>query len=457
MKRYIEPVNRVYTAGSILLSAMLLLSAAFYNGYPLVTADIATYLNSGFILDTPNDRPIGYGLLLRAASLDGVSLWPVVVLQALMVSTLLYGLLKQFLPRRHARAGLPLVAALLTLLTPLSWVVSSLMPDIFTPVALLCLLLICIANPGTKLKVALYVLYFVSICMHMSHVLLFGVLIILFFLLRRWIAGNARKEYFGIARMSSLLLLTAAAIASMGSALSKSRHVFFMGAMVERGVTQTYLQEYCPTIPYRICAFKDKLPDRGYAFVWESDGALHHSGGWEGSKEEFNKIIRATFTKPKYIWLHIRSSLIGTYLQLGQFAIGDGNSEFGPESNAYAFVKQHVPGEISAFSTSLQNSGDLLPLPAWQSTIYYSVMFSWLGLLLVLHPSLRQYLNMRIMLCFLIAGVVINAWDCATFANVINRLGARMVWLVVLADLVMIATLLSRKTLVLRNEPEDRA
>ena len=62
------PVSLLLLLGTILLSW-----AAFYNGFPLIYSDTSTYLESGFVLETPLDRPITYGLLMRLFSLNGLT------------------------------------------------------------------------------------------------------------------------------------------------------------------------------------------------------------------------------------------------------------------------------------------------------------------------------------------------------------------------------------------------
>jgi hypothetical protein len=63
---------------SFIATTCLLLFDALYNGYPLIYSDTGTYLSSGFLLETPFDRPITYGIFMRISSLNGVSLWGVV-------------------------------------------------------------------------------------------------------------------------------------------------------------------------------------------------------------------------------------------------------------------------------------------------------------------------------------------------------------------------------------------
>ena len=65
------------------------LGFALYNGYPIVYSDTSTYIESGFSLQPPADRPITYGLFIRVFSLNGFSLWTVALMQSLIISFLI--------------------------------------------------------------------------------------------------------------------------------------------------------------------------------------------------------------------------------------------------------------------------------------------------------------------------------------------------------------------------------
>ena len=58
-------------AASTVLCAIALLGAAIWNGYPIVYSDTSSYIISGFELETLKDRPITYGLFIRATSQIG--------------------------------------------------------------------------------------------------------------------------------------------------------------------------------------------------------------------------------------------------------------------------------------------------------------------------------------------------------------------------------------------------
>ena len=79
----------------VTLATIISCLAAFYNQFPLVYPDTGTYINSGFMGEVPQDRPIFYGLFLRHISLHH-SLWFVILAQAYFCSILIYKTLDIF-------------------------------------------------------------------------------------------------------------------------------------------------------------------------------------------------------------------------------------------------------------------------------------------------------------------------------------------------------------------------
>ena len=96
-----------------------------------------------------------------------------------------------------------------------------------------------------------------------------------------------------------------------------------MGAMVEHGIVKNYLNDHCDTKQYKLCAYKDSLPDRAYKFIWDEKSPFYKIGGWKETKNEFTEIIYGTLTQPKYIVMHIKESFKATLQQLTLFSVGD--------------------------------------------------------------------------------------------------------------------------------------
>ena len=114
--------SKLKTLLTITSGALLLLFSAYINGFPIVYSDTSTYLASGFELEAPFDRPIMYGLLLRLSSLNGISLWFTIFSQGLIVSILIYKLLRTCVPKlKSINLIFISIIAFISLCTSASW------------------------------------------------------------------------------------------------------------------------------------------------------------------------------------------------------------------------------------------------------------------------------------------------------------------------------------------------
>ena len=421
--------NRLFRP-ALLISALFLLIPAFYNHYPLVNPDTATYLASGFKPETPFDRPITYGLLIRLFSLNGLSLWLVVYIQALIVSWLVFKIIWQVAAKQfYIPIGMGVIL-FLSVFTSLSWIVSQVQPDVFTPIALLCIIPLLVGNEEKKTEIFLYLLFFVAVAVHLSHPLLFTMILVCMLFLKKYFI--VKEEYRQTNKKIVILIsLSLASIIVMGSALSKSKHVFFVGSLLEKGVLEKYLDDNCATKNYRICAYKDSLPLRADDFWWQANSPLYKIGDWNGTKAEFNDIIHHILTTPKYLKLYLQATVKQSWAQACRFNIGDGNVSFPAGSNVNNRVLEYFPREISQFNKSEQNSVPhfwfLLIAP---NTIFVIVFYVCIVTLLFIFIRWKRVSSeMRLIFMFSFSGIILNIIDCAAFGTANGRYGCKMMWL----------------------------
>jgi hypothetical protein len=420
----------------VVLGALCLMADAFYNQYPLIYSDTSTYIVSGFELKPPFDRPITYGLFLRVASLNGLSLWGVIFFQAFILSALLFMFVRLFTGRYFLQYGF-LAIVLLSAFTGVSWTVSQPMPDIFTPIALLCIILLLFGAYSRWITGLLFVLFFLAVAMHISHVLLFCCIILLLFVFHKYLLPvevyNGKKR-----QLMVLFVLSMASYLMMGAAVSKSKHAFFMGTMVENGILKTYLDEHCTTHQYVLCSYKDSLPPRAWQFLWNEDSPFYKMGGFKGTKAEFNAIISATLSEPKYLKMHIVQSFKATAQQLWRFDIGDGNGKFPPGTLVHQRISGFFGNELEAFRHAKQYSLTHEPFVRFCNTLFPGIIIASTILCLLLLFIKSPVMNGALLFIVLIIAmaILVNAWDCGTFANALDRLGCKMIWLIPLLAMV---------------------
>lgn len=415
------------------LGALMLMAHAFVNGYPIVYSDTSTFLASGFEMETPFDRPITYGIFLWLTSLAGLSLWLPLFFQSLILSFLIFRLTELFLPEKKRLLGFTLIMASLSLLTGISWVASQLISDVFTPIMALSLLLLLIGKHSAAQKVGLFFLYTLAVAMHMSHVSIGIVLVVFAALYFFMVEKKAGKSV--LFKLSMALVLTIASIFTMGSALSKSKHAFLFAALVEHGIVKEYLDEHCGEKTYRICEYKDQLPDKAWVFLWDEASPFYALGDFKGTKHEFNEIINATLTSSKYLLLHMEASIKATFAQLMRFNMGDGNGEFMAGTLLHERVARYVPHELEAYESSRQNQKSISYVKTFNRIQQVFIALATVYLLWMLMRWKTLDPRLRDFMVLVVFAIVVNAWACGTFANAIDRLGVKMIWLIPLVVL----------------------
>jgi hypothetical protein len=428
----------------LIVSSLLLLWVAIFNGFPIVYSDTSTYLASGFEFETPADRPITYGLFIFISSLGGQTLWLTAFFQSLIIVYVIYLVVKYFTNVKSSLVYTVVLITLLSFVSSLPWISGMLLADIFTPVTILSLLLLIFVPQFTKAeRILLYFIFFLSNAMHMSHLLINAFLIITILLacyiryFKLFFAFVSKKQLY------LLLFLTLSAIAIMSSAMSKSKHIFYMGRMVENGILKKYLDETCATKNYELCAYKDSLPLTADRFLWDFENSpVYKLGGWKTTKKEFNEIISATFSQPKYLKLHVSAAINNSILQFSTFDLGEGNIAFGKGTVLEDRIGLFIPNDAVYYNESKQTKAEWFLFndfnPIQKAVVYGSLLL--LLLVMIVTPIRKKISPMLFLLIvFVLIGVLYNDIVCASLSTVANRFSVRVIWL--LPFLVFLAAL----------------
>ena len=431
----------------LILSSIFLISAAIYNGYPIVYSDTSTYLVSGFELIPPFDRPITYGIFLRISSLNGLTLWSSILFQAMALAWPVNLLIREFTGfRRHYLLSLGIVG-LLSGLTAVSFVSSNLIADMFSPASLLCLILIFTGKGINKReRLGLYILFFLSHGMHLSHL----AVNLLFLAMLTGVRKLGFRDLFIPAFYRNILiafLLMVLAFPLMSAPIAKFQHVFFMGKMAENGILYEYLEENCPDHEFQLCRYKDSLPDNASDFVWAPDGPVNGMGGWKVTRDEFRFIIRETLTSPHYLLRHMEESIRATIQQFGYFRAGDGNGAFREGTLLYERILKYIPRKADGYYASRQNrQGALQPgLKGFNMLSAGAMIASLIFLVLCpILPCFRQRIQKKewMLLVLLCGAILIHTAVNASLGTVIDRYGAKIMWFLPLAALLFISQII---------------
>ncbi len=418
-----------------LFSLLVLLWPACYNGFPLVYPDTGAYISSGLRLSVHPDRPIGYGLFILFTSL-GISLWFVVIAQALLINWLIRRLTQSILGPLASGTMCALVVLLLSLCTSVAWYTGQLMPDIFTSALLLCLLLF-FRKRDDKKKARLYGwLMFFLLATHNSHtviLLALGLVLLLFF----W--SKKMEDYLVVARKVFLIAVAMFVVQSgiymiggYGFGLSPASPVFMVSRMVENGILDAYLEETCPVEHFELCDYQGRLGTRQWDFMW-SDEFPHNKKGWIAVRPEYNRIIRGTFTTPKYLGLHILKSLEGTLKLMPQLFVNDALGAEKPGSNTDKNIGLYYGHQLKEFRASVQAHDLLEPVAERDNLLIvcFAIAMGACVLWFNRNPGAAHHstgTDWTLLFGLTLLFLVLNAWTTATFSTVVSRFQARVFW-----------------------------
>lgn len=439
----------------LLLATLLLLGAGLHNGFPLVTSDSGTYINSATHFDVPNDRPIVYGLFIRATGLK-FSLWLVILVQALLLAALLLRCVAEFAPRVPRRWGRLVLVGITLWATGASWYCSQLMPDIFTAIGLLALALL-LLRPARSVagQVGLLAVTALAAMVHSSNLLTFSLVVLGFGAVAGWqklfVRQLANRRQWAAATATVLacwgLLPAIHAAFGGGFVVSRATPVFLLGRLVEAGIVDKYLDHNCDTAqPLKLCAFRDKLPNDAISFLWDEKSPYYQTGGLEANLDEYRAIVRQIVTTPRYYPYLAQEALRAMLRQLTHFGHGDGLTPFRENTNPYWKVQEFASYELKAYLSSLQNRGQLR-FDDLNARFYGAVLLALLVAGTAMAAARRSAVvatrHAPVLLLLLVVGLglVANAFVTGALANVLDRLQGRVAWLLPFAALLLLAEL----------------
>jgi hypothetical protein len=424
-------------------AAALLLWPALWNRYPIVFADTGTYLSQTIEHYAGWDRPVFYSLFMLPLHAT-LTVWPVVVVQALLAAWVLWLVCLVLVPDISGVAFVGFVF-LLSWGTWLPWLVCELMPDLFTPllVLVLCLLAWVPARLSRWQQIALVGLAAFMIASQQSSLPLACVLLVALGLLRR--AGRSdsplhRWLLIVLPPALAVLGLCTANLAAHGRfAIAPFGNVFLLARVIYDGPGRTTLRRDCPTETWILCPFLDDLPANSDDFLWTRESPLYRAGGPKTVSRDADAIIAASLLADPAT--EAQAALANALQQLTRFASGDGLNAW--PSEVSPVIARHFPArEQAAYARARQQAGSLA-IPAMLARIHAIVALAGIlacALLLLRligtrHPANGQHAtHWQRAACagFLIAALLtlpVSAAITGALSAPHDRYQARVMWL----------------------------
>ncbi len=440
--RKIRTPQHLTHSAAVFAGALMMIWPAIYNGFPLLYPDSMTYLGDGPVLARKlflHQPSSYYGMRSFFYSLGilplhwNITAWPVVVFQAILMSYILWLVVRSIVPRRIVPVYLALIA-ILSALTTLSWYASIIMPDILGPALYLTFYLLTFARERISRAERLTIIGIAcwAVTAHATHIMLGAGLCLLLMavtLLQRW---PARRFLSAAGEMTAILAI--AAIAQLvlygyfyGTvSLNGERPPYLMARVIADGTGREYLAQHCGAHSWAICNRLQNLEGDADHFLWDSDG------GWGGaSTEEQNEVRQEEVpfvlaTLRAYPRVQFSKSMTAFWQQLQTFGIED----LDPSSWVAKQFEEVLPDRRANYLASRQANNTLYIEEFAAFQIW--VVRGFLLVMLIFLPFIWRRAPSRLIgLSVVVVWVVIsNAFVTGTMSMVDERYGSRVIWLV---------------------------
>jgi hypothetical protein len=358
--------ERVLAALCAFAATAALLIPAIVNGYPFIFSDTGTYLLSAMRLQVPYDRPVFYSIF--AALLHWhFSPWPIVIAQSALVAILIR-LVSKAVFNIASSWVTPIAAFALSAGSSLPWFSGQIVPDIFTSVLMLALLLLVFGWRRMTLAERWFALCLVPVCVAFHYSNLFIVLSVLpaigILLFVGWRPGpQAASRTFWVA--SGVLLALAALVSSNYAArgklvLSAASSTFLFAKLLEDGSAMAVLEQECPAAYPLLCSQVPLLQAHKAAgiadfFLW--GGPLRSLGWWKPVEPEASQVVKkvlAQFWRQEMVTSLVNGARQSWHVETGDGLVSD------PGGLATDAIRD-LFGEssLATFRASLQGKAEL--------------------------------------------------------------------------------------------------
>jgi len=412
-----------------MIASLFLSGAAFYNGYPLVYPDTSTYLG----LRDNLIRSFFYNIFIFPSSWF-LSLWPVALLQSLIVAHLLRLALRVVFRVTSIIAYLAMIA-LLCLLTSLPWFTGFIMPDIFTGIMILSLYLLIFCRDNLEFweRIYLFLLTVLSATVHLSNIPLAAGMIGVIWFFRAIFKNNGRFPAPQLLYASNAVLLAFTLIIVNNYRVhdtftfSPGGYAFLLARFVSDGEAVNYLKESCPEKKYKICAYIDQLPNDSDKFLWPQDSPFRKVGWINGYRQEGKDIVKNTILSHPFSI--IKSSLKNTILQLHMFNNWYGICSYINDPYPTNDIRTYYPSDFHAYEISRQ-SLNRLSLNTFNRLQRNIICLCLLIAAAMFYIFLKheQYMPVLLLTSIVIA-YVLSSFVTGTLSGPHNRYGSRIIWL----------------------------
>ena len=421
----------------------LFLTPAFWNGYPVLQSDTGGYLARWYEGYLVPSRSTAFGLFLHFG--ETTDFWLNLVIQALATVWILQLMLRAFGLAKPSR--LFSLCLILTLTTALPWLASMLLTDIFAGLSVLSLFLLVLH--GDKIsameKAGLFVFTAFAAASHSATMAVLLGLCCVGWIARPFLRGRIKAA----ALTQGTLTIAAGAVMLVSTNYALSRQVAWtpggsaiaFARMLQDGIVTRYLNDHCPTQHFKLCPYRNDLPETADDFLWSRETVFNKLGRFPGMNDEMGYI--AVHALAEYPLWQAKEALLAIGEQMLKVATGE-NTDPPTLMHTYGIFREYLRNQLKVVDVAHQQKSfitfgpvNLIHVPV--ALISTALVFA----MLIAALFRRRADDVTLLMATVCLSLLGNATICGVISGAHDRYGSRLVWITTFA--IMIAVLKRRK------------
>jgi hypothetical protein len=432
-------VNPLLVWGIAVAIPLMLLAPAFWNGYPILQSDTGGYLARWYEGYLVPSRSTVFGLYLHYG--EHAHFWLNLAVQALATMWILQLTLRVFgLARPWRLFG---SCAVLALTTALPWLASMLLTDIFAGLSVLSLFILVLHGEKVSRseRIALFVFTAFAAATHSATMGVLLGLCCVGWIARPFLRGRLSAPYL----MQGTLTIAAGAVMLVSANFALSGQVAWtpggysiaFARMLQDGIVTRYLNDHCPTQQFKLCPYRNELPETADDFLWSRESVFNKLGRFTGMSDEMGYIaIHALADYP--LW-QAEEALLATGEQMLKVATGE-NTDHPTMMHTYGIFRDYLTQQVKLVDAARQQKSHLTFGPINLIHVPVALFSTALVFILLVSAIWRRHLDdvtlLMATVCLTLLG---NAFICGVISGPHDRYGSRLVWITTFA--VMIAAM----------------
>ncbi|SHN83705.1 hypothetical protein [Bradyrhizobium erythrophlei] len=412
---------------------LMLLAPALWNSYPLLQSDTGGYLARWYEGYLVPSRSTAFGLYLHYG--EPSSFWLNLAIQALATMWILQLTLRVFgLARPWRLFGLCLF---LTLTTALPWLASMLLTDIFAGLSVLSLFLLVLF--GEKIsageKAALFIFTAFAGATHSATMAVLLGLCCVGWIARPFLHGRIKAASLA----QGTLTIAAGAIMLLSTNYALSGHIAWtpggysiaFARMLQDGIVTRYLNDHCPTQQFKLCPYRNELPETADDFLWSRETVFNKLGRFKGMSDEMGYI--AVHALSEYPLWQAKEALLNSGEQMLKVATGE-NTDHPSLMHTYGIFREYVRQQLNQVDAARQQTSFLTFGPVNLIHVPVALISTALVFMTLAGAIVRRRMDdVTLLIATVCLAMLGNAVICGVISGPHDRYGSRLVWITTLA------------------------